>query len=417
MTCDRVPLKFLADLNPETLTDSTDPAFSFGYIDIGSTGRGELRGRPAQVTFSESPSRARRVLRAGDSILSTVRTYLRAAWTVPKGMDPLVASTGFLCLRPTARVDARYLGWLVQSDVVIEEVVARSVGVSYPAISPEEVGRIEVPCPAERQQKAVADYLDQETARIDSVIAAKRRMRDLMEERFDAAVFCWTTGADCVARNLKPTNLDWIDAIPADWSTPTVGANFQVQLGKMLNATAATGPNQLPYLRNINVQWDRIDVRDVATMHFDAADRRLFGLRDGDLLVCEGGEVGRAAIWHDDLTECYFQKALHRVRPLRDANPRYLMYCLWAAAKRGVFAVEGNLSTIVHLTREQLKAHRFPWPPPTEQARIVERLDRLRNSTTDVIGGLRRQITLLQERRSALISTAVTGQLDLSKAA
>jgi len=262
-------------------------------------------------------------------------------------------------------------------------------------------------------QRAIADYLDRETARIDALIAAKRRMAGLLEEQFDAAIFYAVTGTGNDCQSLKMSGLAWVPMIPASWDTPPLAANFEVQLGKMLNAHALAGKSQRPYLRNLNVQWDRFDISDLAEMHFDEADRRRFALSPGDLLVCEGGEVGRAAIWQGEIQECYYQKALHRIRPKKGANPRFLMYCLRAAAKHAVFTVEGNLSTIVHLTREQLMAHRFPWPPDSEQASVVEILDGLAAATRSAIDALGRQLNLIQERRQALITAAVTGQLDI----
>ena len=105
------------------------------------------------------------------------------------------------------------------------------------------------------------------------------------------------------ARALRSAGLDWVESIPEDWGTPSVGANFEVQLGKMLNPSAAAGDSLRPYLRNINVQWDRIDLDDLPLMHFDAGDRARYALRPGDLLVCEGGEVGRAAVWDGQLED------------------------------------------------------------------------------------------------------------------
>ncbi len=267
--------------------------------------------------------------------------------------------------------------------------------------------RLEVP--SLEEQRAIADFLDVETARIDALIDKKRRLITLLDERFEAEVFhSMTCGLN---RNvaLMDSGIEWAPKMPAHWSTPPVSANFDLQLGKMLNAEAADGPDQYPYLRNVNVQWDRLVLEDLATMHFSEGDRRRCELRAGDVLVCEGGEVGRAAVWAGEVDSCYFQKAIHRVRPLRGANGRYLMYCLRAAAKASVFVVEGNQSTIVHLTGEQLRAHRFPWPPASEQQQIVERLDRLANAHASVGDKLARQIGLLEEKRGALITAAVTG--------
>ena len=209
------------------------------------------------------------------------------------------------------------------------------------------------------------------------------------------------------ARALRSAGLDWVESIPEDWGTPSVGANFEVQLGKMLNPSAAAGDSLRPYLRNINVQWDRIDLDDLPLMHFDAGDRARYALRPGDLLVCEGGEVGRAAVWDGQLEDCYYQKALHRVRPYRDDSTRFLMYTLTAAASQGVFENEGNTSTIVHLTAEKLRGHRFPWPQPAEQRAIADHLDAETARIEAVLAAHRRQLGAVAARKRAAVSNAL----------
>ena len=88
-----------------------------------------------------------------------------------------------------------------------------------------------------------------------------------------------------------------------------------IQLGKMLSPKAKTGASAFPYLRNQNVQWGHIKLDDLAKMDFSVKEREKFKLRIGDLLICEGGEPGRCAIWTEERTNCYYQKAIHRVRP------------------------------------------------------------------------------------------------------
>jgi len=92
---------------------------------------------------------------------------------------------------------------------------------------------------------------------------------------------------------------------------------FETQLGKMLSQKAHIGNDPKPYLRNKNVQWGRIEIKDILKMDFNAREREKFRVRSGDLLVCEGGEPGRAAVWQGEMAECYYQKALHRLAPKR----------------------------------------------------------------------------------------------------
>lgn len=210
-----------------------------------------------------------------------------------------------------------------------------------------------------------------------------------------------------------PPRLPWLGDLPAHWTLAPAYARLEVQLGKMLDEKRITGDHLAPYLRNVDVQWGRIDVDELPEMDFTPADRMKFGLRPGDLLVCEGGEVGRCALWTGAIDECYFQKALHRVR-LRspsDCN-RFIFYVLFAMASRGVFVAHGNPNTIPHLTAEKLRRHRLPFPPPREQRAIADFLDRKTRAIDELIRKKERLIELLQEKRQALITQTVTKGLD-----
>src|SRR5258706_935624 len=148
-------------------------------------------------------------------------------------------------------------------------------------------------------------------------------------------------------------------------------------------------------------------------MQFDLSERRKYALAVNDLLICEGGEVGRTAIWRGELDECYIQNAVHRVRPQTGRDtPRFLYYVMYTAAHIGAFEAEGNRSTIVHLTAEKLKTHRFTYPPLAEQLAIVAFLDRETARLDALVAAKERLIALLQEKRAALISHAVTRGLN-----
>jgi type I restriction enzyme S subunit len=181
----------------------------------------------------------------------------------------------------------------------------------------------------------------------------------------------------------------------------------------MLDGKQIVGDHLAPYLRNVDVQWGRINTEDLPQMDFSETDRLRLALRPGDLLVCEGGEVGRCAVWSGDLDECYYQKALHRVRPYREEDrSEFLYYALYAAAHQGVLDAGADLSTIAHLPAEKFRRHRLPFPPSDEQRAIVEFLDRETARIDALIEKKRRQIELLHEKRAALISHAVTKGLD-----
>jgi type I restriction enzyme S subunit len=152
-------------------------------------------------------------------------------------------------------------------------------------------------------------------------------------------------------------------------------------------------------------------------MDFPPEEQARYRLKSGDLLVNEGGSwPGRAAVWDGGVSEIYYQKALHRIRAHGAELPRWLYYCLVAAERLRVFQVQGNTSTMTHLTREQLRPQRFPYPEPEVQRELVERLDRARNWDRKIHQLLDKQLELLTERRQALIAATVTGLFDVSTA-
>lgn len=159
------------------------------------------------------------------------------------------------------------------------------------------------------------------------------------------------------------------------WRNVQLGDVCEIQLGKMLSPISKRGIRPIAYLRNANVQWDRFDLRDVATMDFDERQEEKFSLRPNDLLVCEGGEPGRAAIWNGEIERCCYQKALHRLRPISsEVDPHFIMYRLWLGAFVNEFSDSMTKSTISHLPANRLAKLVVAIPPVDEQRRIAARL-------------------------------------------
>lgn len=189
-------------------------------------------------------------------------------------------------------------------------------------------------------------------------------------------------------------------------------ARYSVQLGKMLDEKRIVGTHLSPYLRNVDVQWEAVNTDDLPLMDFAEEDRERYALREGDLLVCEGGEVGRTAIWNGELADCFFQKAVHRLRPTSEQDePRYFRYFMRMAVDAGLFAITAT-STISHLTAEKLRVVRFPAPARSQQRAIADYLDRETARIDSLIAAKERLLGLLAEKRRALITRAVTRGLD-----
>lgn len=187
------------------------------------------------------------------------------------------------------------------------------------------------------------------------------------------------------------------------WPIQPLGEVAETALGKMLDKGKVKGLPHVPYLRNVNVQWGRIDTDDLLTMELGDDERGRFGVREGDLLVCEGGEIGRCAIWHGRSEYLAYQKALHRVRPGDSLDVRFLSYLFQHHAHNGELASLATGSTIAHLPQQQLRRVPVPLPPLDEQRHIVnlleDHLSRLDAATAGLTSARKRLVAL---GRSAL---------------
>ena len=199
-----------------------------------------------------------------------------------------------------------------------------------------------------------------------------------------------------------------VGVIPEDWDVSTIGAQFKIQLGKMLDAAKNTGVSK-PYIGNRSVQWGRIDLTKIDTVPMTSADLQRFRLRSGDLLVCEGGEIGRAAIWDEPIRECYYQKALHRLRATTSFDVYFLMSLLQLWASTGYLTNYVIQTSIAHLPKDKFEIVPLPVPTVAEQETIAETL-------ADVDGLLEALDALIAKKRSvkhAAMQQLLTGETRL----
>ena len=294
-----------------------------------------------------------------------------------------------------------------------------SIAAAQPGLSVERLLTLELPVPPLPEQTAIVRFLDHADRRIRRYIRAKQKLIALLEEQKQAIIHQAVTGQiDVRTRQpypaYKPSGVEWLGDVPAHWEVAALRHRYSQCLGKMLDSKRITGNHSLPYLRNVDVQWDQINIEDLPTMDIAPDEYGRYTLREGDLLVCEGGEVGRSALWSGELTNCGFQKALHRLRPLNADQdvPRFMHYTLRAAVKVHAFN-DGHLSTIAHLTGDKLRAHRFPFPSIAEQESLVTFLDAASKQVDLGISRVGRQIELVHEYRTRLIADIVTGKLNV----
>ncbi len=297
-----------------------------------------------------------------------------------------------------------------------------TIGSTHQTIYMPDIRRLTIPVPPVAQQERIVARLRSRLKAIDALVNQKERMIAILAERKQALIKRALTGGLNVEARPMSAQIEWLGAVPAHWAVAPLGSRYVVQLGKMLDSSREVGGERYPYLRNANVQWGRVDISDVNTMPLTDSDRVRYRLRRGDLLVCEGGgninAVGKSAIWQGEIEDCYYQKALHRLRPFRQGEqPTFLLYCLWFAYTRGVFIAGANPNTVFHLTAEKLRALRLPFPPPTEQLAIIEALDAAVGALDATVARLTDSIHRLRDYRQALIAATVTGRTAIAQEA
>jgi type I restriction enzyme S subunit len=387
-------LKYHTRLNPDVLAESTPADTEISYIDISSVDRRGRVATPLTLVFGSAPSRARRVVRHGDTIVSTVRTYLRAVAQIPKEMDGFICSTGFAVLRPDESLVPRYLYYWASSTPFIEEVVARSVGVSYPAINATAVVDIVIPVPPVSSQRAICDFLDGEISVLDAVLERKERLRGHLLERQNALVDSLVEGSGEAIRVKFCTTR--ITSGPRGW------ADYRSDEGTM-------------FLRITNVARNSVELLMDDVMYVNAppgSERERTRVRAGDVLISITADVGWTGIARPGHADANVSQHLALLRPeLERCRPEWLALALRTSGARAQFDAARYGGTKQQLALDDVADIRIPVPDVAEQDRRLERINDQARVLEALRSVLERQVALLQARRRDLITAGVTGRL------
>jgi type I restriction enzyme, S subunit len=221
------------------------------------------------------------------------------------------------------------------------------------------------------------DILPTLTARRDQIQRLRQTVLDLaVRGKLVTQEPVEGTASDALERRNVPVCLKGPFVVPSNWAWVRVAGLAQTRLGKMLDKAKNKGTPRR-YLRNANVRWFDFDLSDLLEMPFADSELPEFELRAGDVLICEGGEPGRAAVWDARESGLYFQKAIHRVRFCELVDPHYFVNALRASALDGRLVEFFTGTGIQHFTGKGLDSYLFPLPPLLEQHRIVAKLDEL----------------------------------------
>ncbi|NSY50460.1 restriction endonuclease subunit S [Agrobacterium tumefaciens] len=342
-----------------------------------------------------------------DFLMSNRQIIHGGCGVVPPALDGAVVSNEYSVLRPKSNLSLEFLGYLSHSIYFQQTCFHASVGVDVEKMifDCERWLEFRFHLPPFHEQRRIAEILSS----VDEAIVATRAVIEQTKKVKQGVLERLLTKGIGHTR-FKQTE---IGEIPEGWEVAEVQEHFHVQLGKMLSKAAKVGSSPSPYLRNANVQWGRIDTEDLLHMDFSEQEKQKFRLQRGDLLVCEGGDVGRCAVWNDE-QEMYYQKALHRLREKTGSVfNQFIMYVLVRIfTSKALSAGLIGTNSIAHFTREQFLRLKLPVPDIGEQRAICDRIGALEASANENISKLKGLLNL----KAALMSDLLTGRKRVTNA-
>lgn len=415
------PLKRVARINSDKLLETTDPDYEIEYVDIGNVTLETGIERTERFRFEDSPSRARRQVKDGDTIVSTVRTYLKAVARIADAPANLVVSTGFAVLRAGPDLDPRFLYRVAQSQQFVERIVAHSVGVSYPAINPNDFGRFPIPIPPLDEQRAIARFLDRETGKIDELIVKKERLLELLKEKRQIVISHAVTKGLNPYVPMKSSDIEWLGDVPEHWKVMRlkrlVSNLRRITYGIVQPGESDANGRFMIRGKDYSSGWCQPDeiFRVSSAIEVPYARSRI---QTGDLVMTiVGAGVGNVALIPDWLDGANITQTTARIAlDLEKAQPEFVRYALQGLI--GQRNLERNVygSAQPRLNIEHVDSYLMTVPPLDEQRRIVACLKGELDQFAELVAEAQRGIDLLQECRAALISAAVTGQIDVRDA-
>jgi type I restriction enzyme S subunit len=401
----RVDQPGVAEVNPEILGEDAAPEFSFRYIDIGSVSQGVINWSAIEeLRFADSPSRARRVVRPGDTIICTVRPLQGSHACVGGSGDlPTVCSRAFVVLRSAGGISPQYLKHLPFAEQVTRQLLACQCGTNYPDVSERDIRRLVIPIPPRGEQDAIARVLDAVDMALVRARLAVGRARD-----FNRALL-----NELLERGLRPKQSE-PRRYPARWTVRRVDEVAEVASGLKLGAVASGFQSvELPCLGVANVRDEYLDLSTIRTVRVRADAVERCSLRAGDVLMVEHGDrdnVGRGAIWEGGIETSLFQNHVVRIRADRRAlEPEWFSLVIESnIAKRYFSRVAKRTTNLVSITTAQVRAFRIPMPPNTAEQREIVAV--IKASKRRLAGLLARQ-SALRQLKPLLLRDLLTGQV------
>jgi len=398
-----IRIKNACIINENSLPESTSKTFDFEYVDIGSVSFEHGVFQSEKFNFKNAPSRARRLAKSGDVIVSTVRTYLKAIDYINEVNADKIFSTGFAVLNPV-KIDSKYLLHCIRNDSFTYQVDEIAKGMSYPAINTTDLGSLHILIPPLSEQKAIAEFLDQKTALIDQAIRIKDKQITLLKERRQILIHqAVTRGLDPTVK-LKDSGVEWIGEIPEGWEVKRCKYLFYEVTERSID-----GKEELLSVSHMTGVTPRSEKNVSMFMSEDYSGSKLCQKEDliYNIMWAWMGALG-VANQSGIVSPSY---GVYRQLNSDSLNIQFIDYKLKTS---GYIEYHNKVSTGLHSSRLRFYAHMFmnmeiDFPEIDIQNKIVEYINTGCQKIEAAISLKMREIEKLKEYKATLINGAVTG--------
>ena len=390
----------------------------YKYLTSGNVGEGFYKeqglGFVSEKTFAEL--NCTEVL-PGDILISRLNLPIARACIVPDFGCRIVTCVDNVIVRPNPNFERQYVIFMMSSKQHFANMENLARGTTMQRISRSTLSRVRFAFPPPQEQTAIATFLDRETAKIDELIAEQEKLIALLAEKRQATISHAVTKGLNPAAPMKDSGVAWLGEVPAHWEISRLKFVASVQTG-IAKGKDNSGKKtiEVSYLRVANVQDGYLALDDIAKIEIPADELPRYRLRPGDVLMNEGGDfdkLGRGHLWNGEIEDCIHQNHVFAVRP-NAISSEWLNRVTSSNAAQFYFMSRSKQSTnLASISSTNVMELPLPLPPNEEQAVIVSFLDTETTRLDTLTAEATRGISLLKERRSALISAAVTGKIDV----
>jgi type I restriction enzyme S subunit len=401
------PLSELATVDRESLKNSTQPDYRFHYIDIASIKTGRVDVSSKTIAYADAPSRARKVVRKGDVLMSTVRPNLQAFAYFDREGDNFVASTGFAVISAKKTSDGEFLYQSILADEVTRQIAALVAGSNYPAISSSNVKNIELVAPPLPEQQKIATILTSVDNVIETTRAQINKLKDLKTGMMQALLTKGIGSGGVPHTEFKDSP---VGRIPAGWDV--LPLDHLVKVNKPITyGIVQAGPHcegGVPYIRVSDMTERTLTLKNMLRTSPETAEKyKRSAVVAGDIVYALRGVIGHVQLVPSELEGANLTQGTARISPNDQIAARYLFWAMKAPYVQHQNELEAKGSTFREVTLASLRKIAIIVPPINEQHQMASNMDSIKLK----LAATEDKLTQLQSLKKALMQDLLTGKV------